>query len=59
MKYVEITFNESELSIDGQTNPAGEYHIREYEHGEWTGGCYATKTNLTTKLDEFFLPEEE
>lgn len=54
MKYVEITFKESETALDGQSKPGGEFHIREYEDDEWTGGCYATKSNLVEKLEEFF-----
>jgi hypothetical protein len=40
------------LSIDGQTRPAGNYHIQEFEDDEWTGGCYATLENLAEKIKE-------
>ena len=54
MKQVEITFKESELSIDGQSLPGGEYHVREYVDGMLMGGCYATKLNLIENLELFF-----
>ena len=43
---------DDELSIDGQVKPAGNLDIREYEDGEWTGGCYATYDNLVEKVKE-------
>ena len=53
MKHVEITLmEEGELSIDGQSQPAGNFDIREFEDGEWTGGCYATFDNLVEKVKE-------
>ena len=53
MKHVEITLmKDGELSIDGQTKPAGNFNIREVEDGEWTGGCYATYENLIEKVKE-------
>ena len=52
-KYVEISLMEDgELSIDGQTKPGGNLDIREYENGEWVGGCYATYDNLVEKIKE-------
>ena len=52
-KYVEISLMEDgELSIDGQTKPGGNLDIREYETGEWGGGCYATYDNLVEKIKE-------
>ena len=46
-KHIEIfAMEDNELSIDGQVKPAGNLHIREFEDGEWTGGCYATYDNL-------------
>ena len=46
MKHIEISLMEDgELSIDGQVKPAGNLDIREYEDGEWVGGCYATYDN--------------
>jgi hypothetical protein len=53
MKHVEITFKESEKSIDGQSKPGGDFHIHEYEDDQWTGGCYATKSNLVEKLKDY------
>ena len=54
---------EDELSIDGQTKPAGNLAIREFEittdksihghdHAEWVGGSYATYDNLVAKVRE-------
>jgi len=43
---------EGELSIDGQTKPAGNLSIREFEDGEWMGGSYATYDNLVEKVKE-------
>ena len=53
MKYIEISLMEGgELSIDGQSKPAGNLDIREYEDGEWMGGSYATYDNLLEKVKE-------
>ena len=53
MKHIEISLMEDgELSIDGQTKPGGNLDIREFEDGEWTGGCYATYKNLVAKVKE-------
>ena len=53
MKHIEISIMEkNELSIDGQTRPAGRISIREFEDGEWTGGSYATYDNLVEKVKE-------
>ena len=53
MKHVEISLMENdELSIDGQTRPAGNIEIREFEEGEWIGGSYATYENLVAKVRE-------
>ena len=43
---------DGELSIDGQAKPAGNLDIREFEDGEWVGGCYATYDNLVEKVKE-------
>ena len=52
-KHVEIyLMNEGELSLDGQTSPAGNIEIREFEDGEWMGGSYATYENLVEKVKE-------
>ena len=41
MRHVEVSLmEEDELSIDGQTKPAGEIEIREFKDGEWMGGTY-------------------
>ena len=53
MKHIEISLMEDdELSIDGQTRPAGNIEIREFEDGEWMGGSYATYENLVEKVKE-------
>ena len=53
MKHIEISvMKDGELSIDGQTKPGGNLDIREFEDGEWTGGCYATYDNLVEKVKE-------
>ena len=58
MKYIEISLMEDdELSIDGQTRPAGNIEIREYEDGEWMGGSYATYDNLVKKVKEILEDE--
>jgi hypothetical protein len=36
--------------LDGQTRPAGNIEIREFEDGEWIGGSYATYENLVAKV---------
>ena len=52
-KHIEIfLMEEGELSIDGQTKPAGNLSIREFEDGEWMGGSYATYDNLVEKVKE-------
>ena len=43
---------DGELSIDGQSKPAGNIEIREFENGEWMGGSYATYDNLVKKVKE-------
>ena len=53
-RHLEISLMEKdELSIDGQTNPAGNIEIREFEDGEWMGGSYATYENLVEKVKEY------
>jgi len=53
MRHVEISLMEDgELSIDGQSRPAGNIEIREFEDGEWMGGSYATYDNLVEKVKE-------
>jgi len=58
MKYIEISLMENgALSIDGQTKPAGNLNIREFEDGEWVGGCYATYDNLVEMVKEVLEDE--
>ena len=53
MRHIEISLMEkNELSIDGQSRPAGNIEIREFEDGEWVGGSYATYDNLVEKVKE-------
>ena len=53
MRHIEVSLMEDgELSIDGQSKPAGNIEIREYEDGEWMGGSYATYDNLVDKVKE-------
>ena len=53
MKHVEISLmGKDELSIDGQSRPAGNIEIREFEDGEWMGGSYATYDNLVERVKE-------
>ena len=55
IKKVELTMlKDDDLSIDGQTKPAGNIHIEEYIDGDIVGGCYATYDNVGSKLKEFF-----
>ena len=59
MKSIDISLMKNgELSIDGQTKPAGNLDIREFEDGEWTGGCYATYENLIEKVKEALEDDE-
>ena len=53
MKHIEIfVMEDEELSIDRQVTPAGNLDIREFEDGEWVGGCYATYDNLAEMVKE-------
>ena len=54
MKHVEVELS-GEVSIDGHSHPRGEYHIREFEDGEWVGGSYATKETLAEKIMDCLL----
>ena len=57
-RHIEISLMEKdELSIDGQTKPAGNIEIREFEDGEWMGGSYATYENLSEKVKEYLEDE--
>ena len=58
MKHIEISLmEEHELSIAG-TKTAGNIEIREFEDGEWMGGCYATYDNLVEKVKEALEDDE-
>ena len=53
MRHIEISLmKDGELSIDGQSRPAGNIEIREFNNGEWMGGSYATYDNLVDKVKE-------
>ena len=53
MRHIEIAIiKNGELSIDRQTKEGGNLDIREFEDGEWVGGCYATFDNLIEKVKE-------
>jgi len=53
MRHIEVSLmKDGELSIDGQSRPAGNIEIREFEDGEWMGGSYATYDNLVEKVKE-------
>ena len=53
MRHIEVSImDDDKLSIDGQTKPAGNISIREFDDGEWVGGCYATFDNLVEKVKE-------
>jgi hypothetical protein len=59
MKHIEISLmEEDELSIAG-TKMAGNIEIREFEDGEWMGGCYATYDNLVEKVKECLEDDTE
>ena len=56
MRHVEVyVMEDDELSIDGQTKPAGNISIREFEDGEGVGGCYATGDTLVEKIKDALL----
>tara|TARA_B110001454_G_C12611974_1_gene389095 strand:+ start:57 stop:230 length:174 start_codon:yes stop_codon:yes gene_type:complete len=53
MKHITIfEMGEDELALDGQAQPGGNLHIKEYDDDEWTGGSYATYENLVEKVKE-------
>ena len=58
-RHLEISLMEKdELSIDGQTNPAGNIEIREFDvAGRWVGGSYTTYENLVEKVKEVLEDE--
>lgn len=52
MRHIEVYMMEDgELGIGGNRT-AGNISIREFEDGEWVGGCYATFDNLVEKVKE-------
>jgi len=52
VKHIELwIMEEGELGIGG-TATAGNISIREFEDGEWVGGCYASFDNLVEKVKE-------
>ena len=56
MRHIEVYMMEDgELSIDGTVKPAGNISIREFEDGEWVGGCYATFDTLVEKIKDALL----
>ena len=58
MKHVEISLmKDGELSIDGQSQPAENIEIREFEDGECMGGSYITEEKLLEKVKEAFLED--
>ena len=58
-RYLEVSLiEEDELSIDGQTSPAGNIEIREFDvAGRWVGGSYTTYENLVEKVKEVLEDE--
>jgi len=53
MKYIKIfEMGKDELALDGQAQPGGNLHIKEYDDDEWIGGSYATYDNLVEKVKE-------
>ena len=58
MRHVEVSLMEGdELSIDGQTKPAGEIEIREFKDGEWMGGTYKPSWGGAMKHIKEYLNE--
>jgi hypothetical protein len=54
-KWVELQqLADGELSVDGETRPAGEIHIRKFIDGELVGGSYANYNSVAAALKEFF-----
>ena len=52
MRHIEVYMMEDgELGIGGNRT-AGNISIREFDDGEWVGGCYATFDNLVEKVKE-------
>ena len=57
MRYVQVE-KSGELSLDGVSQPAGEFHIKEYEDDEWVGGGYSSRNNLATSISRFLNDDE-
>lgn len=52
MRHIEVSImDDDELGIGGHRT-AGNISIREFDDGEWVGGCYATFENLVEKVKE-------
>jgi hypothetical protein len=57
-KWVELRMMaDQELSIDGETGPAGPIHITEFIDGELVGGSYANYDTVSETLRGFFEKE--
>ena len=57
-KWVELRMMaDQELSIDGETKPAGPIHITEFVDGELVGGSYADYDTVSETLRGFFEKE--
>ena len=53
--WVELrVMGDQELSIDGETKPAGNIHITEFVNGESVGGSYANYDTVALTLKQFF-----
>ena len=57
MRYVQVE-KSGEFSLDGVSQPAGEFHIKEYEDDEWAGGGYSSRNNLATSISRFLNDDE-
>ena len=54
-KRVELrVLGDQELSIDGETKPAGNIHITEFIDNELVGGSYANYDTVAATLKQFF-----
>ena len=59
MKYIKIfEMGKDELALDGQAQPAGNLHIKEYDDDEWVGGSYATYDNLVEMVKDALTDDE-
>ncbi len=55
-RYVIVSLS-GDVSLDGQTRPGGNFHIKEFTDGEWSGGCYSSEGDLSKKVMEFLGDE--